>query len=362
MAHKRIMIYAYTRQNFGDDLFVKLLCERYPETSFWIYTDPTYKRTWRTNKNLKVFSNHNVIAKGMNFIGNLLGKMNTYEHILAKRCDACVYIGGSLFIQGPDWESNFCYTKTRQIEGKPFYLLGVNFGPYSEQKFFEKYNEWFATLEDICFREMSSYRLFSHLKNTRCEKDIILSYKPSMSAGEQKKVAVSVIEPARREKLCDFANGYYEGLSRICRYMYRMGYQIHLVSFCSPEGDDDAMKRLTSKLADCAEVTCSTYSDNLDHVIEVFQTSEYIIASRFHAMILGWILGKKVLPVVYSDKMTHVMEDLGYQGMSTTIESLGNFDETKVTEILRAYNYIDMEQTRKEAGKQFAKLDTFLGE
>ena len=134
-----------------------------------------------------------------------------------------------------------------------------------------------------------------------------------------------------------------------------------LVSFCSPEGDDDAMKRLTSKLADCAEVTCSTYSDNLDHVIEVFQTSEYIIASRFHAMILGWILGKKVLPVVYSDKMTHVMEDLGYQGMSTTIESLGNFDETKVTEILRAYNYIDMEQTRKEAGKQFAKLDTFLG-
>ena len=40
---KKIKVYAYTRQNLGDDLFIKILCERYPNTQFVLYAPNVYK-------------------------------------------------------------------------------------------------------------------------------------------------------------------------------------------------------------------------------------------------------------------------------------------------------------------------------
>ncbi|MDY0404730.1 hypothetical protein P5G51_004325 [Virgibacillus sp. 179-BFC.A HS] len=34
---KKVLIHAYTHFNFGDDLFIQILCERYPQTSFYLY-------------------------------------------------------------------------------------------------------------------------------------------------------------------------------------------------------------------------------------------------------------------------------------------------------------------------------------
>ena len=36
MQHKKVLVYAFLANNVGDDLFVRLLCERYPQATFYI--------------------------------------------------------------------------------------------------------------------------------------------------------------------------------------------------------------------------------------------------------------------------------------------------------------------------------------
>ncbi|MEI3326743.1 MAG: polysaccharide pyruvyl transferase family protein [Thomasclavelia sp.] len=56
------------------------------------------------------------------------------------------------------------------------------------------------------------------------------------------------------------------------------------------------------------------YTDtDLEGILNCIGSAEIVIATRFHAMILGWCMGKKTLPIVYSSKMTHVLEEFESQ-------------------------------------------------
>ncbi|KIR02075.1 hypothetical protein P261_00889 [Lachnospiraceae bacterium TWA4] len=88
--------------------------------------------------------------------------------------------------------------------------------------------------------------------------------------------------------------------------------------------------------------------------------SEYIIASRFHAMVLGIIANKPVFPLVYSDKTIHVLDDINYCGKYVDIRdgklltyemSRWNLDHNVVMEV---------EQIQKKAEEHFKNLDRIL--
>ena len=48
---KKVKVYAYTRQNLGDDLFLKILCERYKNTKFILYAPEVYKEIFKNDNN-----------------------------------------------------------------------------------------------------------------------------------------------------------------------------------------------------------------------------------------------------------------------------------------------------------------------
>src|SRR5699024_4992683 len=52
---KKVMVYAYSQFNLGDDLFIKILCERYPETQFVLYAPKQYKRCFQGMRNIRFF-------------------------------------------------------------------------------------------------------------------------------------------------------------------------------------------------------------------------------------------------------------------------------------------------------------------
>jgi colanic acid/amylovoran biosynthesis protein len=88
---------------------------------------------------------------------------------------------------------------------------------------------------------------------------------------------------------------------------------------------------------------------------EAIAQSEFVVATRFHATILALAAGRPVLPVVYSDKTLHVLEDLGFDGGVIDLrkdEDYTAFDKP---------GYFDVEQQKKNAQKHFEKLDQVLG-
>lgn len=358
---KKVIIYAYTKFNLGDDLFIKILCERYPKTKFIIYAPNKYKECFKSIKNIKCYSSESILNRGINYIFRNINQNNFVEKYLAQKCDAGVYIGGSLFIQGKDWQSYFNdYTKTKKINNKPFYLLGANFGPYTDKEYYDKHKDIFREYTDICFREKYTYDMFKDLSNVRMADDIIFQYKkPNIK--ENNSVSISVIKPSYRENLDGYDEVYYNKIKDISIEFIKKGMEVNLISFCEAEGDAEAIEKISSLIPD--EYLCNInkhyYNTNIDATVNLLAKSKFIVASRFHAMILGWVFNKPVLPIVYSSKMTNVMNDVGFKGIYTDFENIKDLTSKKVLECIKT-NKIDVSKQIKNSRKHFEILDEYL--
>ena len=60
----------------------------------------------------------------------------------------------------------------------------------------------------------------------------------------------------------------------------------------------------------------------MEQILELIAESEYMVATRFHAMILGLGAGKKVLPLIYHIKLRNVLADLSFRSTYYDIRQL----------------------------------------
>lgn len=359
MQNNNVMVYAYTKYNLGDDLLIKILCDRYRDKSFSIYTYPEYKTVLSECDNLKVISNSRLFAKLTNKLGAAFHRVNAYERSVAKKCDLCVCITGSLFIQGSsNWKSYLEYMKSKWIDGRPYFQIGSNFGPYTDPLFLDGFTDLFRSYTDICFRESYSRALFPTLTNVRVAPDVVLSgnYEKYMSLPQEKRVAVSVINLSDRTDLSQYQEKYIRVLENICNYYLQEGYIVDLLSFCKLEGDENTISELEQRISNERLVHhCYVTDTDLQGMLSCIGKAEIVVASRFHAMILGWAMGKKTLPMIYSSKMKNVIDDLGYTGQYYDIKSGRDFDVNQIE-----LQLFDVSSICDEANKQFEKLDLYL--
>lgn len=361
--NKKVMIYAYTKYNLGDDLLIQILCKRYPHAQFLLYTYPEYQSVFSDCSNLKIVSNGSIVSKAINSIGRLLHKKNAYERNIAKKCDVCVCITGSLFIQGEgDWRPYLAYMKSRQVPRVPFYQIDSNFGPYRDKGFYEGFKEYFCCCEDVCFREQYSYDLFADLPNVRVAPDVVFSGQFPVRKSE-KMISISVINLRDRKDLAQYQTHYRDYMVDLCRYYCQKGYRVNLMSFCKEEGDEIMVGEILHELEEEEQgISPVFYRGNIDEIVNLISQSEVVVATRFHAMILGWCMGKKVLPIIYSEKTEHVLYDIQYTGKRIKIQQMNRkvinmeHEITKI-EILKEF---DKYKIKQDAEKQFEKLDKAL--
>ena len=355
------MIYAYTHFNVGDDLFIKILCERYPNTRFILHAPREYKKTFKEINNMHLYPNDSIFIRGFNYVFRKLHMYNFSQHLIAKTCDLVVHIGGSLFIQNINWRDDLRNTKALKIKDKPFFLLGPNFGPFHDQAFYLEHRDIFKQYTDICFREKHSYNLFKDLSNVRLADDIVFQLKKQNVQQTEKSVVISVIKPSIRKSLESYDAVYYEKISDITVDLIEKGYNITLMSFCEFEGDQEAiesiMKLVPTKHSQM--ITKHFYKHNLEDTLNIIARSSFVIATRLHAMILGWVYNKPVFPIVYNDKMTYIMSDIGFKGLSSDFKRLHTLKSDQVLKSIEI-NAIDVSKQTVSAEKHFEKLDAYL--
>lgn len=358
---KKMLIYAYTEFNLGDDLFIKVLCERYPDTQFRICAPRLYKLCFKDLKNLKVYPSDSFFVRGINFITRRLKIHNVLQKYLVDHSDGVVHIGGSIFMQADHWKEHFNKAEVIRNKRKPYYLLGSNFGPYTDTEYYEEHKRIFKDYTDICFREKYSYDLFDDLDNVRLAPDIIFQLDPPEDLrGHDDYIVLSVIKPSSKG-LNNFDNFYYEKMKDIAIYFIQKGYAVHFMSFCEHEGDQQAIEEILKLMGSEyeAETKVHLYKTNIEEVLSVLAQSSFVVASRFHAMILGWVFNKPVFPVAYSKKMINVMEDASFDGLYTDFDTLEDIQPEQVFECMHT-NRINIFPQIKYAEKHFENLDDYL--
>lgn len=364
---KKVLIYAYSRLNLGDDLFVKILCERYPNSQFYIMSNFNYRKGLSQNSNLKIIYRipfiDGIIRKlKINFSLNQL-----VQKIIIYHCDLIVNIGGSIFMESKDWKHKSKILCDRVNSNKPYFIIGSNFGPYSDNDYMLEYRKIFSRVTDICFRDVYSFSLFNELHNVRYAADVVFSMPDKYyqeEGSERQDAVISIIDLSNREKLKIYETEYLDKLVELSRIMLKNNINVKFMSFCRKEGDDKAIEKILKKFSDkeINQISFYKYHGNIEEALLIIRNAKYIVATRFHAMILGWLYRKNVLPIIYSEKTSNVISDIGFNGVTVDIKSLEKFSSEKINEYLVNSDIIEISEQTRLANLQFKYLDELLGE
>lgn len=363
----------YARLNLGDDLFLKMLCERYPNVKFYLLAPKHYDSLMELD-NLEIFESNfrDTFIKRIKrriqrvFFPSLYNRslqtmfFEENRHVLHK-IDSFISLGGSIFMQSNpnhllDGEIGYYQFVNDRLRDKPKFFIGCNFGPYSTEDYRITYQSIFKQAKDVCFREQFSYNLFSkYLNHIRMAPDVVFGLETATSPLDSNTVGFSIITPRGGIDEDSYVAKYSE---LIIKYLEN-GFKVVLYSFCKEEGDEDIIGIIQNKLPKDSSVTTVFYNGNIEAFLKEYQKPKYMYCGRFHAMILSMKFGQTMMPVVYSEKMSNILDDTNFHGKVIEMSEFHLLNPDKVFEQMKNNTY-DIADLDHLASDHFRILDQFL--
>ena len=375
---KQILTRFYSANNLGDDLFIDVFSKQFPDCRINLLTGIKHQpRNLGANIRIHPYS---YIMTGIDFIQSKVGYRSApgrlLDHIaracmdhLIRKNDAVVMIGGSLFMQAglPEEELHFSAGKlpdfeclsTPQNNGKSF-LIGSNLGPVYKESYWTDIRNTFSQYNHVCLRDFSSYSMVKDLAHVQYAPDVIFLAPQPEPQIRSEHVVISVIDICRRTSDQSIIDAYFERLREAVNHFTARRIPVTLTSFCKSEGDEDAIHHLLDLLPDQELISTCFYAGNISELMALISNATYIIASRFHAMILGISFGKPVFPFSYNCKTKHYLEDLDFRGNYATLEQI---PDLTLEDILHNYEkqiITDCTAHKTYAHNQFRALREFL--
>lgn len=362
---KRILVYAYFAKNVGDDLFLKVLFDRYPHVKWELLTaNRNYRKVFKDYPQVKIIYSYREVKIGRKYY-NLFFTLNDL-FLKYKKYDAIVSIGGSIFMQNDGWKKKLSnrkhIVKNFRLRDKKAFILGANFGPFKDEKFIEKYRGFFNQYNDICFRDSYSYHMFKDLSNVRMASDVVYNLEVNKKSRLEQSVGISTINLQSRSELKKYNQYYNEKIVSLIESYSEAGYKVKLFSFCENEGDLKGINHIKNKVSEkyrCKIETIS-YTGNLNSFLKEFQRCKIIIGTRLHSLILAMLNNQYFYPLIYNEKTSNILSDLGIENIGCHIKDIKKMDVHKV--ISKAgVTKLNSNQVFLSADMQFQKLDKFIG-
>ncbi|MCR5524386.1 MAG: polysaccharide pyruvyl transferase family protein [Lactobacillus sp.] len=353
-----ILTSGYWNSNLGDDLFLKILSERYPAHNFFIISGSKAFQSFNGIPNVKKVRIPLKI-KLKNKLYQKLG-MNTekllsnFEISILNQFDLYCEVGGSLFILPQEGlGTKYSLRKRIELSGLPYFVIGSNFGPYFSERQVQKYHELFADMTGISLRDYASYKLFSDLPNVDYASDLVFNLKVKKPSVPGNYTLISIINPEVRFDH-ETSEKYYQLITNIITSLLNKHERIVLMSFCEAEGDLIAAKKIKKMFNNISQIEVFNHT-NIDESLEKINSANKIVATRYHSMILGWLMGKPTFVLSYSEKINNVISDLF---PTQPFINISQIDSDNFRLSFAVNNQID--DIVQEAQQQFKFLDRFF--
>ena len=353
-SQKKIYVWAFFQQNLGDDLFVQTLVRRFPDHLFEIAAKPDHVRFLSGESNVRIMPPAQFLLRRL--CGKISpGLVKNERKNRMRRADAVVKIGGSVFMEYPGWQN-----VPVAIPNPHYFILGANFGPFFSKEFFTKKKKNIMRSEDCCFRDLYSYQLFRDVPQVRYAPDILWAYPAFPPVKNGKNVGICILNLSAFRGLEHRTEDYERGIARICDRHCGLGKEVVLFGFCRTDRDDEAIKRILSYCRTPEKIRTRVYDGDIGSFLDAFNSVETVYASRFHAMILGFAMRKKVVPIIYSDKQVNALEDIGYKGAYWNIMDNEPLSEEVICGEAESLPVPVIKEYEMSAKDQFSGLDRFL--
>lgn len=364
---KKIYINCIYRNNFGDDLLLKVLCDRYQNNAKFLIINYEAKYKSKLSSNITVVKVPYFFYRFFRKISKMFfKKRNIIDSFFIRRCDMIFVVGGSLFMETESWNEKNDYNRIWYHKlSKPYFVIGANIGPiYTREyiKFLRK--NIFKNAEGIFLRDSKSYRYVKSLSNVLQIRDLAFSFdvRKYKKVKSQRKVFISVIdiEAKKNQMINPNADVYNKLIKKLMTLFLTDHYQIVLASLCSQEGDMKAIQSILKFFDNREQIQVVDYRGNLDLMMMEFASSEIIVGTRFHANVIGFLLHKVVIPIAYNDKTINLLKDINFKGTVFDANYLKDVDAILKKDLDLSYCYSFQQNFQKEKNKCFEILDSYI--
>lgn len=349
---KKIFILAYARANLGDDLFVYMLLKKYKDVQFYMnIKEDKYQKAFKN------FSNITIIPE----------KERELTRENAKDFDGYIYMGGSIFMEGGVVynisETFLEFLKECKKNNIPFFYISSNFGPYYTNEYLELAKRVYNQITNICFRDKYSYNMFKDINTVQYAPDLAFSYFANNNFQKSNTIGISMIDLDIRKDIKEKKNQYLKLIKKSIENYIDEGKEVYLFSFCQHEGDEKAIEELLGMIENkyITQIKKILYNGNLEEFLDIYSNMEYMLCTRFHAMILSCIFNQKSYVLSYSKKINNVIEDL------KLFEKYGEFNQIDKIEKITLSDYKNVERNNlkniiEESKMQINALNKFIYE
>lgn len=356
---KTLVIDGYWNTNLGDDLFLKILCDHYPNINFKIAVDKNNYNVFRNIQNISpVFVSTNIQSKIINkieqktekIIPSNFSRRNKIMKLISK-FNTYIELGGSLFeLPEKGMGGDYYFRRIFRKKASNYLILGSSFGPYYHQYQIDNYNMFFDTVEDVFFRDKESFDLFKKNKNKSLLPDFVFNLnKEKYNTKSKNYVLFSIINPSENR-----AN-YKEFIKRAIEEYSKKNIKVVLMSFCKGQGDLSYIYEIYNELdyEIKSNVRIKSHQD-IEESVQLIANALGIVATRYHAMILAWIFEKPCFTVSYHKK---IRDAISTYNPSQKFVSL---DKVCSTTKIEFETPMKMDKWRKKSTKYFEKLDKII--
>lgn len=336
---RKVLVKGSLSYNLGDDMFIKILANRYPIAIFYLIAPQDYS-SFLNIPNIRIIGTpinriERVICKILGVISSRLYAyflelfQKRFYKLYFNKVDAYIVIGGSLFKEARHSQVTYSINSAAiDLAGnKPSFILGANFGPYSSGAYLNNYRSYFSRFTDVCFRDYFSYNLFSDLNNVRVHKDIIFQAVLPIVEKNENEIGFVVVDFDKHINLSKYKPAYEDFIFNAANFYKNQHKSFCLIAFQSDEKKyvESLKEKIWSKVL--YKTKTLVYAGDQDAFLLKYGQFSTIYSTRFHSMVLSFMYGQKNCPIIYNMKLLNFIHDINYDGPFVELDKFDVSDD-----------------------------------
>jgi len=341
----KIILEAFFDNNFGDDLFINTVFNRYPQAEFYAFWDTLHPAVFRK-------------AAVMERLHIRPGNCRIMEE---EHFDGYIMVGGDVFMNFGNYRERILRMEAVKKHGGFVALLGFNlYEEYCEETL-ESLRTIMGLADVILPRDAATVERLGKIvphAAVQCTADMAFTAKYDTAKTDDREILG--IAPRRKYQTTDAEHAVYcEGMAAIADgWLEKHPDGIaRFLAFSAGSFDDAAVSReIIALMKHGSRTEIVSHTGDISVFLEQLKNCTAMLPTRFHGLVFALIYNIPFVAVTYEVKLNQLLDGLNHKGLRLPYgEALS--EET----VARAVNELDTDQVDKEAlAAYYKKADLFF--
>lgn len=309
---KKTLIHSYLDLNFGDSLLLEILINSLKDYNCLLIANNQFTYQWVIDK----FSNIAVT------------KSDVVDTDVLNNISSFIQIGGSIFQHNNWYDGILRYNRVFTLKnykkyGIKIFIINCNVGPFSSNIGISSTIQILRMADTLTCRDSFSFNFIK--KKCRNQKvkqfaDLVFAYDVPAKRNCSIFILGISVYTAYIKKLINLNYQYCSQILDIILYFKMIHSNIKLKFFIFDTFRNNDFPNAYFLANECQKRRINyeiiPYTGCSDIMIDEMSTCNFLIATRFHSLVLSLKMKIPCIPIIYSNKSENLLYDIGYRGVN----------------------------------------------